>query len=256
MRPRTLAALALASMPVLAAAQSSVAGPPKAAAQRAAAGPGASSPRGAALIEARRASASIGVEDLDHPAWDAAPAAGIRLETAFVVHQSIGGTAAVREAEVRALRDRAGLLVRIEWRDEQADTARTPHRFVDAVALQFPRDGKAATPPFMGGERRAVNVWYWNAATNAAENLRADGFGTLQRLPTQDVSAHGRHAEGRWRVAFRRAWRSTEPGASRLPSAPGDASPIAFAVWQGGNDERDGFKAVTMQWQSLVARGR
>lgn len=237
MRPRTLAALALASMPVLAAAQ------------------GASAEPGSALIEARPASAAIGVEDLDHPAWDAAPAVRIRLETAFVVHQSISGTAAVREAEVRALRDRAGLLVRVEWRDERPDTARTAHRFVDAVALQFARDGKAGTPPFMGGQRRAVNVWYWNAATNAAENLRADGFGTLQRLPTQDVSARGRHAEGRWRVVFQRAWRSAEPGASRLPSAPGDARPIAFAVWQGGNDERDGFKAVTMQWQSLVARG-
>lgn len=186
--------------------------------------------------------------DPDHPAWDTAPASAVKLETAFPGHPSIVGTALAQGAEVRALRTPAGLAIRLEWSDAQADVEKTQHRFADGAAIQFARDGKTDTTPYMGGAGRHVNIWYWNAAKNAAENLWADGFGTLTRLPTQDVKASGRHPGGKWRVVFFRSWRSAEPRAARLG---GRSMPVAFAIWDGVNNERDGFKAVTMQWQTL-----
>lgn len=200
-----------------------------------------------AEIRVERTAAAVGA-DPDHPAWENAPASSVALETAFPGHPSISGTALTQAAEVRALATPKGLALRLEWRDPATDERKTSHRFADGVAVQFARDGKADTTPYMGGGGRHVNIWYWNAAKNAAENLWADGFGTLARLPTQDVTARGRHGDGKWRVVFFRAWRSPEKRAARIDSG---TRPVAFAVWNGANDERDGFKAVTMQWQSL-----
>lgn len=203
----------------------------------------------AATIQAGRA--AIIAADPDHPAWDAAPASVVKLETAFPGHPSIVGTAIVQRVEVKALRSASGLAIRLEWSDPVADAVKTQHRFADGIAIQFPRDGKTDTTPYMGGAGRTVNIWYWNAAKNTAENLWADGFGTLTRMPTQDVKAGGRHADGKWRVAFFRSFRSSEPRAVKLSATPAGKQPLAFAVWEGANDERDGFKAVTLNWQSL-----
>ncbi len=200
-----------------------------------------------AEIRVERTAAAVGA-DPDHPAWENAPASLVVLETAFPGHPSITGTVVTHKAEVRALATPAGLSLRLEWSDPVADAVKTQHRFADGAAMQFARDGKADTTPYMGGAGRHVNIWYWNAAKNAAENLWADGFGTLARLPTQDVTAHGRHADGKWRVVFFRTWRSPEKHAARIDAGP---RPVAFAVWNGANDERDGFKAVTLQWQTL-----
>ncbi|OHC67499.1 MAG: hypothetical protein A3H93_01875 [Rhodocyclales bacterium RIFCSPLOWO2_02_FULL_63_24] len=205
-----------------------------------------------AVIRAtRNVGAAAAVADPDHPAWEDVPASVVSLETAFPGHPSIVGTAVAQQVAVKALRGSAGLAIRLEWSDRMADSARTQDRFADGVAIQFPRDGKTDTTPYMGGAGRTVNIWYWNAARNAAENLWADGFGTLARLPTQDVKAHGRYADGKWRVTFFRAWRSSEPRAVKLRDASAGRQPLAFAVWDGANNERDGFKAVTLNWQSL-----
>lgn len=203
-----------------------------------------------AAIPVGRVVAAFDATDPDDPAWRSVSATAVKLETAFPGHPSISGTADTQRVEVRALRSAKGLSIRLEWNDAVADIERTSHRFGDGVAIQFSRDGKTSTTPYMGGAGRTVNIWYWNAAKKTAENLWADGFGTLRRLPTQDVRAHGRHTDGKWRVVFFRAWRSPEPKAVRL-SPSGNGQPLAFAVWNGANDERDGFKAVTLNWQSL-----
>lgn len=202
-----------------------------------------------AEIHVIRTAASVGANP-DHPAWETVPASIVKLETAFPGHPSISGTAITQEAEVRALATPKGLAIRLEWNDPATDDRMTQHLFVDGAAVQFAHDGKADTIPYMGGAGRHVNIWYWSAAKNSGENLRADGFGTLARLPTQDVKAYGHHVDGRWRVAFYRAWRSKDPNATSLRGA----LPVAFAIWNGANNERDGFKAVTMQWQTLRER--
>jgi hypothetical protein len=86
---------------------------------------------------------------------------------------------------------------------------------------------------------------------NPAENLYARGFGTLKAhaLVDQDVSASGVYGNGSYRVVFRRALRAT--GANRVSLRPGTTHPVAFAVWDGSAQDRDGKKSITI-WQELV----
>ena len=85
---------------------------------------------------------------------------------------------------------------------------------------------------------------------SAAENLSAQGFGTLRAhpRPAQDVHADGEYSTGSYRVQFTRALASD---ANSVRLAPGGSVPVAFAVWNGSFGDRDGKKSVTI-WQDLI----
>lgn len=85
---------------------------------------------------------------------------------------------------------------------------------------------------------------------SASEDLVAEGFGTLQARPgaDDDLEANGIHSMGTYRVMFRRPLRAGGRNAVRI--RPGDAVPVAFAVWNGSAGDRDGQKSVTI-WQEL-----
>ena len=86
---------------------------------------------------------------------------------------------------------------------------------------------------------------------SAAEDLAAQGFGTLSGRPLADqaVEAHGVYGTGTYRVVFRRAL--SGKGERAVTLAPGQTVPVAFAVWNGSAGDRDGKKSVTI-WQDLV----
>lgn len=85
---------------------------------------------------------------------------------------------------------------------------------------------------------------------SAAEDLHAQGFGTLRAHPAaaQAVSATGEFATGSYRVQFTRAFAA---GQNAIRLSPGMRVPVAFAVWNGNAGDRDGKKSVTI-WQELV----
>ncbi len=84
----------------------------------------------------------------------------------------------------------------------------------------------------------------------AAEDLRAQGFGTLKARPRFDqaVEADGVYRANAYRVVFRRAFKPKGKGAAALKK--GTTVPVAFAVWDGSAGDRDGKKSVTI-WQDL-----
>jgi mono/diheme cytochrome c family protein len=86
---------------------------------------------------------------------------------------------------------------------------------------------------------------------SAAEDLTAQGFGTLRARPMADqmVAATGEYATGSYRVQFTRRLEGRGSGAVQL--AAGKRVPIGFAVWNGSAGDRDGKKSVTV-WQELV----
>lgn len=86
---------------------------------------------------------------------------------------------------------------------------------------------------------------------SAAEDLTAQGFGTLKARPRADqsVSAQGVYETGAYHVQFRRALRSAKQDGVTLQ--PGERAAVGFAVWNGAAGDRDGKKSVTI-WQELL----
>ena len=85
---------------------------------------------------------------------------------------------------------------------------------------------------------------------SAAEDLAAQGFGTLRTRPRTDqaVQARGVYATGTYRVVLRRALQGR--GEQAVTFGPGQTVPLSFAVWNGSAGDRDGKKSVTI-WQDL-----
>jgi mono/diheme cytochrome c family protein len=82
------------------------------------------------------------------------------------------------------------------------------------------------------------------------EDLAARGFGTLRARPKidQKVQSEGVYATGTYHVMFRRSLAPT--GAESVALEPSSFVPVAFAVWNGSEGDRDGKKSVTV-WQDL-----
>jgi hypothetical protein len=82
------------------------------------------------------------------------------------------------------------------------------------------------------------------------EDLVSAGFGSLTAKPAamQQVWGHGEHADGKWRVIFARDRVGGDAEDVRFDE--GQVHTIAFAAWDGANDERNGQKS-TSQWVSL-----
>ncbi|MCZ7536582.1 MAG: ethylbenzene dehydrogenase-related protein [Acidimicrobiia bacterium] len=77
----------------------------------------------------------------------------------------------------------------------------------------------------------------------AVQNLTAVGFGTIEPLADQAVEGLGEWADGRWSVVYKRALEA--PGNDQPTFAGLDKTDIAFAVWDGARDERNGIKSVS-----------
>ena len=82
---------------------------------------------------------------------------------------------------------------------------------------------------------------------SSVEDLNAEGFSTLTTQAHQDVDGEGNWRNNRWAVVFKR---SLSTGDSNDTQFSGGKTPMAIAVWNGGNKERNGQKAVT-QWNTL-----
>ena len=82
------------------------------------------------------------------------------------------------------------------------------------------------------------------------EELNAEGFGTLTPQPhtKQNINGKGVWKDGKWRVVFQRSLKSINKWDIKL--ARKQPILIAFAVWDGENQDRNGRKMVSM-WQRL-----
>lgn len=109
----------------------------------------------------------------------------------------------------------------------------------------------------LGSDRDFITGWGAGnivsdpARMSPAEDLVAEGFGTLRARPRREqaVDARGVHGTGGYRVMFVRdlaGW-----GTGGVPLVPGTTVPVAFAVWDGSAGDRDGKKSVTI-WQDLA----
>ena len=79
------------------------------------------------------------------------------------------------------------------------------------------------------------------------EDLNAEGFSTLTTQATQNVDGSGNWRNNRWSVVYKRALKTSDANDTQFT---GSKTPMAIAIWNGQNKERNGQKAVT-QWNTL-----
>lgn len=185
--------------------------------------------------------------------WKKARATQVTLQTAFPGHVSIVGTAVTQKLTAQAVHTRGRLFIKLAWKDPTASTAiQDTDQFLDAAAVQFPVNGQVATTPFMGDATNAVNLWHWRADGRTL-NLLAKGFGTSTPVPTEGLRSASVRTKDGWEVVLSRPLRAKPDEGADLQGRR--TIPIGFAAWDGGNQERDGFKAVTMEWWQLALDG-
>ncbi len=140
----------------------------------------------------------------------------------------------------------------------------------------------------MGNRNKPVNIWHWKAGLeetmeaedeleyagggvdmdalifgglmsnpvaklnatkdNAVEELNAEGFGTITPQPAdnQNVEGFGEWKDGFWNVVFLRDMPKT--GKWDIEFERSDSALVAFAVWDGLKEDRNGRKVVSV-WQ-------
>jgi len=74
------------------------------------------------------------------------------------------------------------------------------------------------------------------------EDLNAEGFSTLTTQAHQDVDGKGNWFNSRWSVVFKRSLTTSDNNDTQFT---GHKTPMAIAIWNGQNKERNGQKAVT-----------
>lgn len=116
-----------------------------------------------------------------------------------------------------------------------------PTLFPDACALLVPEreDSPWIT---MGAPGQAVQGVLWRADRDGLYRLRAEGLGTMQRLPPPPGwSVVPVWKAGEWQVVLQL------PGWLELEKA----GRVGVAVWQGAQRERAGLKSVSTDWVVL-----
>ena len=91
--------------------------------------------------------------------------------------------------------------------------------------------------------------------TSAVDNLLAGVYGTLTNAEDQMVQGAGAWRDGKWRVIFARDM-SVDGEYTQFEHS--QSNNLAFAVWDGANEDRDGMKSVsqflTLEVSSDIAK--
>jgi complex iron-sulfur molybdoenzyme family reductase subunit gamma len=202
---------------------------------------------------------------LDDGAWDKAPSSVVPVasQLAIALNDRDANLAKANPAPghvvVRALASKSDLGVLIEWADATEDrfTGETDS-FADSAAIEVPLSfGAKKRLPYIGmGDPQAPVLLHMVRASTTGTALNRDvvaaGFGSGQRA----AAVTWMKASMAWR-AKERAWRAlfVRPLVTREHSVDAGLVPIAFAVWDGGRDQRGGNKLLS-SWRVLQLPGR
>jgi dimethylsulfide dehydrogenase subunit gamma len=185
-------------------------------------------------------------------AWAEFPEHQVELSLAPPVHPSINlrheSDTPTVPAYVQSASDGQRLYIRLRWPDVTKSTATSREEFADGAAVQFALDAGAATSFMMGAAAGPVNIWYWKAGREDAQNLAAGGFGSTTVLDPAGLKVATHYSDGQWTLVFSRALAADGDYLVDFSSLTGH---IALALWQGDTRQRDGLKHVTMGWIEL-----
>ncbi|NLJ12473.1 MAG: dimethylsulfide dehydrogenase [Gammaproteobacteria bacterium] len=197
--------------------------------------------------------------DPDDIIWDRLPTYRSQLYAAPPVHQSVNlrfaeGATRTKHIYFQVARTSERFYIRLRWKDPSENIATTVDEFADGVAVQYALKGDDTSYMMGSGEEKPVNIWYWRAGSAQVENLAAGGFGSTTTLEQQTVSGASAYIKQRiaqdneWHVVMSRAFKASDKYDVNFERK---AVPMAFAVWQGSDKERDGNKRITHTWIML-----
>ena len=194
----------------------------------------------------------------DPAAWKNVPAKRVALNRTPPLFDTDEPAAdEIASVDIRCARDHEKLIVQLNWHDatHDADTlekipgsppetrfhkvpSEESDRFFDAAAIMFPSkpaEGDQTPSLQMGDAGHPVQIYYWNGARGAMK-MEAQGRETTRRTG-ESFPATGSYQSGNWTVVF------------ELPDLH-VGTPLAFAVWNGSQKDRDGRKYFSV-WQIL-----
>jgi len=163
----------------------------------------------------------------------------------------------VKKVFISVARTKTQIAVRLEWEDDSVNNGIGQSRlYTDQAAIMFPLNSNKEVPPItMGGEGFPVNIWQWKAGRQVTadaaardsespispvEDLNAEGFSTLTRQDEQTVSGKGLRTNKGWQVVFKRNLANQDEHDVQFMGS----TPMAVAIWNGGNRETNGQKGL------------
>ncbi|MGH1356526.1 MAG: ethylbenzene dehydrogenase-related protein [Thalassovita sp.] len=194
------------------------------------------------------------VNDPEDIIWERLPEYRVSMMPAPAVHDSVDLRVDYDAEEsflnMTLAKTSERLYVRLRWVDDSRDTETAFDRFRDGVAVQFAL-GDDDTSYIMGdAPDSAVNIWYWRADSNSIQSLAAGGPGSTTILDDQPATGDSLYVENdgdpnEWIVVMSRP---LDAAGEYTASFDRDTVPMAFALWQGAEKERDGLKRVSADW--------
>lgn len=159
-------------------------------------------------------------------------------------------TGTVRALTVKPAHNGRQLFFHLEWRDKEANREYASGAFPDAAGILFALNGDTPLQT-MGSRKAPVNAWYWRADDEAPRNVVAAGIGTVEDTGGVRLLGQARWDKGVWRVVVGRSLRAPRQ-ADSVRFRAGRPANVAFAVWEGSNQERGGIKAFSNGWRELT----
>jgi DMSO reductase family type II enzyme heme b subunit len=207
------------------------------------------------VLRAARAASAAPLLDPLAPAWSAARAAKVALAPTPLGLQPTGYVRAAwtgrayglaGAVEVACAHDGERVLFRLRWPDA-SETLAGPDAFPDAAAVALPVRGDPVLA-LMGAPEAPLHLLLWQAGREPARSILASGIGSTRPGPDVGAEARATWKAGTWSVVIARRL-GAPPDAA--PLAPGAATGVGFAVWDGANGERAGIKAFSGNWIPL-----
>ena len=201
----------------------------------------------------------------DDSAWDRAALANYYLFPQIIAGEK-AYTPSLDSISAKALYNDTEIAFLLEWDDPtnsmpwdaKAREIADGEPFPDSVAIQLPAEIKGAERPYFGmgggmGGAKPVVIWHWQSAIEAGagqsiKTLIAKGPERITLKDEPGITASGIYDNGRWRVIMKVPIKpSTGPVIEE-----GLFLPIAFAAWDGSNQEHKGRHAMTgWEWATL-----
>jgi len=200
--------------------------------------------------------------DPQAPAWRTVPAATLALNRTPLLYSTDAPAALeIQSVQVQMLKAPGATTVRLEWVDKTRNAAELPKaertwqgehmvaqsgatdRFSDACAVMIPAGGAADVSPSlqMGDAKHPVHIYFYDA-TRGPALMEASGRETTKRTG-KTFPARAQYAAGKWAVTL------------QLPEIAA-GTPVAVAVWNGQQQDRDGRKYFSVWYRTAVASGQ